>query len=234
MGNLTDFRADMLRAKVYSRTYEDLRTDSAIVIGERLMLHDSIKADYDIRQDVLEILQDAYRMEKDYEQALHWALQLSDLFREHDMQTALLRNDAEIGAFMIRIGQQKEGLAKIDSVIHVLHGQRHFFEMDATIIALKRKAEVCNEIGLYAEIIPAAQQILELLNDYEQHPDEFRDINDTGRVISDEERPRYIDFYRSKAYAYMAMAYSLIPDPSPRGEGGGLPKRQRFSGKTIP
>ena len=63
VGNLTDFRADMLRAKVYSRTYEALRTDSAIVIGERLMLHDSIKADYDIRQDVLEILQDAYRMD---------------------------------------------------------------------------------------------------------------------------------------------------------------------------
>lgn len=203
-GCLKDFRADMLRARVYCRTYEQTRTDSAIVIGERLMLHDSVKADYDIRQDVLEILQDAYRMEKDYERALYWSVQLSDLFREHGIESGLLRNDVEIGALQVRLGQQDEGLARIDSVAATLKGTREVWALDISIIALKRKAEVCCETGLYAEAIPVAQQMLGLLDDFERHADDFT----ASSTLPAEQYPGYIDFYRSKAYAYLAGAYA--------------------------
>jgi hypothetical protein len=129
----------------------------------------------DTQEDVLEILLNACRMRRDNEQALHWATLLSDLYRQRGEQTDALRNDAEIGALLIRIGQQEEGLARIDSVIHQLDEKRKFNELDALIIALKRKAEICSEIGLYNEMIPAAQRMLDLLGDYEKHPDDYHD-----------------------------------------------------------
>lgn len=208
VGNLSDWRADMLRAIVYSRTNEDMKYDSAIIIGERLMLHDSVSANTGLREEVLEVLLNAYRLKKDNEQALHWALQLSDLYRSQGDETEALRTDAEIGTFLIRIGQQGEGLAKIDSVIHQLDGKRKFNELDASIIALKRKAEISNEIARYNDMIPTAQRMLELLDDYEKNYKEF--LDNSIREPDDEDRPNYIDFYRGKAYAYMAVANAAI------------------------
>jgi AraC-like DNA-binding protein len=208
VGNLAKVRADMLRAKVYSRTTEFLQFDSAILIAERLMQDDEVLADPDMQEETLEILLNACRLRKDNEEALHWATQLGQLYREGGEETEALRIDAEIGTFLMRIGQQPEGLAKMDSVIHQLGGKRKFNELDALIIALKRKAEVCYEFGLYDEMIPAAQQMLELLDNYEQHPADYHDGN--IREPSDDDRPFYIDFYRGKAYCYLAIAFSSI------------------------
>ena len=208
VGNLADWRADMLRAIVYSRTNEDMKYDSAIIIGEQLMLHDSVKANIEQQEEILEVLLNACRMKKDNEQAMHWALQLSDLYRSQGDETEALRTDAEIGTFLIRIGQKDEGLAKIDSVINQLDGKRKFNELDASIIALKRKAELCNEIALYDDMIPPAQRMLELLEDYEANSDEF--LDNSIREPNEDERPRYIDFYRGKAYAYMAVANAAL------------------------
>ena len=208
VGNLSDFGADLLRAKVYSWTFEEMNYDSAILIGERLMQHDSVKADPYRQEDVLELLMNACRLRKDYEQALHWATQLGDLYRSQGEETEALRTDAEVGTFLIRIGEQEEGLAKIDFVIRQLDGKRKFNEFDASIIALKRKAEICIEKRLYADVIPAAQHMLDHLDDYEQHPADYHDGN--VREPSDDERPTYIDFYRGKAYAYLAAVYASL------------------------
>ena len=208
VGNLSDFGADLLRAKVYSWTFEEMNYDSAILIGERLMQHDSVKADPYRQEDVLELLMNACRLRKDYEQALHWATQLGDLYRSQGEETEVLRTDAEIGTFLIRIGEQEEGLAQIDTVIQQLDGKRKFNELDASIIALKRKAEICIEKRLYADVIPAAQHMLDHLDDYEQHPADYHDGN--IREPSDDERPTYIDFYRGKAYAYLAAVYASL------------------------
>lgn len=206
VGNLSDVRAELLRAKVYSRTTEGFQFDTAIIIAERLVGNEKVLADPDTQEEVLELLLNACRLRKDYGEALHLAIHLGNLYRERGEETEALRNDAEIGTILIRIGQQDEGLRKIDFVISQLNGKRKFHELDASIIALKRKAEICNEIGLYDDAIPAARQMLAWLDDYEQHPTVFHDGN--IREPYDDERPDYIDFYRGKAYAYLAAAYS--------------------------
>ena len=210
VGNLTDIRADLLRAVVYSRTYEDIQLDSAIIIGERLIQNEKVLADPDIKEEVLELLLNACRLHKDNEQALHWATQLSDLYRERDELTEALRTDAEIGTFLVRIGQQEEGLSLIDNIAAQLTGGgvTRFNELDASIIVLKRKVEICNENGLYGEMIPAAQRMLDLLDDYEKHPADYHD--GSIREPDDDDRPDYIEFYRGKAYSYMAEAYSSL------------------------
>lgn len=210
VGNINSNWADLLRAKVFSSTCEDLNYDTAILIGERLMEQEDVMDDLDMQEDVLEILLNACRMRKDYEPALHWATELDDLYQSRGELTEALRTDAEIGTLLVRIGQQEEGLWKIDSVIRQLEGKRKFNELDALIIALKRKAEICIEKSLYAEAIPVAQRILSELDDYELHAASFHD--GSVREPSDDDRPDYIDFYRGKAYGYLATAHASLGD----------------------
>ena len=206
VGNMSAVDAEVLRAKVYSWTCEEMNYDTAILIGERLMQHKTVVENADLQEDVLEILLNACRLRKDYEQALHWASELEDIYLSRGETTEALRNDAEIGTLLIRIGQQEEGFAKVDSVVGQLEGKRKFNEMDALIIALKRKAEVCIEKERFADVIPAAQHMLDLLDDFEHHAESFHD--GTVREPSEDERPEYIDFYRGKAYGYLSAAYA--------------------------
>lgn len=210
---LPDYYIDLLRAKVFAQSLEDRRPDSAIIIAERLLRLDVARTDLDFRQNVLGLLIAACRDCHDDEQTIHWTAQLIDLCRERGDKTEMLRNEAEIGLLYSSLGRQREGLAKIDSVITLLSGKRKFNEMDASIIALKRKINVLSKAGRHTEVLPVAQTILGRLADFEAHPDEFHD--GSHREIPANLRPGYIDFYRSQAYAFMAEAYArLSPPPS--------------------
>ena len=122
VGNLTDIRAELLRAVVYSRTYVDIQLDSAIMIGERLIQNEKVLADPNMKEEVLGLLLNACRLKKDNEQALHWATQLSRLYSEQGQETEALRTDAEIGTFLVRIGQKEEGLTHINNIAAQLTG----------------------------------------------------------------------------------------------------------------
>jgi AraC-like DNA-binding protein len=213
LGNLTEVKADYLRALVYSRSIESVRYDSAILIAERLMENDEVLENDKLKEEVLEVLLNACRLDQDFEQALYWATQLRDSYQEDGKETETLRINAEIGTLLVNVGQQKEGIAKIETVIQqldLLSDPKTFNNLDATIIALKRKVEACFEMELYDTVIPTAQRMLDLLSDYEQHPADFHDGN--YREPSDEKRPQYIDFYRGKAYGYMAKSYASLND----------------------
>ncbi|MBR4534298.1 MAG: AraC family transcriptional regulator [Bacteroidaceae bacterium] len=70
--------------------------------------------------------------------------------------------------------------------------------------------------GGEASIIFCAQQMLDLMDDYEQHPDVYHD--GTYREPPEHMRPLYIDFFRAQAYMFIVEG-SLTPGPSPKGEG---------------
>ena len=60
LGNLTAIKADYLRALVYSRLIESMQYDSAILIAERLMENDKVLANDALKEDVLEVLLNAW------------------------------------------------------------------------------------------------------------------------------------------------------------------------------
>ena len=211
VGNLTDVKAELLRAIVYSRTIESMQYDSAILIAERLMHNDIVLANNALKEDVLEVLLNACRLNQDFEQALYWATQLRDSYQEDGKGIETLRIDAEIGTLLVNVGQEEEGMAKIDSVIQQLELRsepKSFKNLDASIIVLKRKVEACFDMELYDTVIPTAHRMLDLLSDYEQHPDDFHD--GYYREPTEAKRPQYIDFYRGKAYGYMAKSYASL------------------------
>ena len=209
-GILPDYRCDFLRAKIYAQTLEGAQLDSAILIGERLMTLDAVNEDSALKQDVLEMLINACRQHNDDKKTIQWCTQLIELCRENGDETEALRNEAEIGLMLAGMGNVDEGLEKIDTVISQLNGKRKFNEMDASLIALRRKITVLNNCGRYDEIPDVGQAIIDLLADFEENPDVFHD--GTYREPPEHLRAGYIDFYRSQDYSNMANAYANMGD----------------------
>ena len=198
--------ASYLRARVFCKSCILQRQDTAILICEALMKGKRASSSPEFRQDVLELLVNSSRMRQDDEALIKWSVQLSDLLREQNLHTEAFRTEAEIGLALTHVGQLDEGLAKIDNCISHLEGVRRFNEMDALIIVLKRKICVLREQNRYADIIPVARHIQELLDDYAAHPEVFHD--GTYREPENADRQGYIEFYRAQATAYIAQAYA--------------------------
>lgn len=218
-GRLRHTDAQLLRAKVDILTLENEKMNVAIVICEQLMTNDTVTASAELTENVLETMLDACRLSNDYEGALAGATQLVNLCNEQGWHCEALRNEAEVGALMASLGMVDEGLAKIDSVIHCLDGIRQFNELDAYIIALRRKIGVLDNATVktshvdnpMTSIIEASELILDRLADYEQHPDDYHD-GTYREPVGEENRSNYIDFYRAKAYLYIANSYAQAGD----------------------
>ncbi len=199
--------ATLLRAKVYCNSPDEWPIDTVYQMLEGLLERDFTEKDADNRQQILDMLVGISRRRGDNVAYLQWATEKANFCRQRGEETEALRTEAEIGAVLTSMGEVEKGLSKIDDVIGALDNQRHFNEMDACIIALKRKIYVLSELDRYDEMIAPAQRIIEKVNDYREHPDDYRD--GSHRLPPDEEnRQRYCDFYTSQAYSYLTVAYS--------------------------
>ena len=108
-------------------------------------------------------------------------------------------------------GQQQQGLAKLDSIINLLNEKPSFKfnELDALILASKRKIFVLITQEKYVATLPLARRIIERLDDYEAHPDDYDD--GSLRVLKDSAtRAGYINYYRNQAQGYITAAYAQL------------------------
>ena len=219
LGNVSSFRANLLRAQVYAYPSEVTDLDTAQVIAEALLEHDSLKTDVENRKSVLRLLIDIARIHLHYNDQERWATELAMLCREQGDLTEALRTESEIGIVLTHLGQREDGLSMIDNAIRQLDSQRHFEELDACVIAIKRKLTALSLLPSatlsddsipqeqpYAEIIALANHLIDKLNDYEQHPNDYAD--GSSRQPDTDEVPGYCSFYRAQAYAFIANAYA--------------------------
>ena len=217
VGNVDAFEADYLRAKVYAHSPEDHRLEEAITLCKDLLQRDSTRATtvstVDNRSNVLQLMMDAYRRKKDYEQWLVYATQLANLNRQWGQETEALRMEAEIGDVMTYLGRHDEGLAKLDEVIKALDaGAPSVNRMDAGIVARKRKITVLDEDGNFEAIVPEAEAIVKKLEDYEKRPSAYAE--DSFRLPPiPEDRKRYCRFYKAQAWGFLARAYARKTPP---------------------
>ena len=225
VGNMSEVWADGLRARIYSWTLmgqtvdsllhgpEGVRFDSARVIGERLLTHDSLKANIGMHQDVLEVLVYVARQQQDTARWLRRSQELVEVCHRQgeDAEPEALRTEAEMGAVLCMMGQRQQGMARLDSVIAILDSREHrqFNWLDASVIAMKRKISALNDGEKYIETIPLASRIIDRLNDYERHPQDYHD--GTYREPADStERADYINFYRTQMQSRLTAAYATL------------------------
>lgn len=209
VGNLTHDRAMYFRAKIITMTLEGLPLDSAQNICLALMQSNYVKDDNNL-ESVLDLLVNISRRKQDFEQWLKWSTMKADLCRNRGDEVEALRTEAEIGVILAYLDRLEDGLQTLDEVIERLDGTRKFNQMDACIIALRRKVDVLQHYNMFDEIIPVAHKIIEKTNDYEQNPDDFHDGSfrePNAARLSD-----YCEFYRVKAYAYLARSYAETDD----------------------
>ena len=217
VGNVDAFEADYLRAKVHAHSPADHRLDEAITLCKDLLQRDSTRATTvstaDNRGNVLQLMMDAYRRKRDYEQWLVYATQLADLNRQWGQETEALRMEAEIGDVMTYLGRHDEGLAKLDQVIKALdEGAPSVDRLDAGIVARKRKITVLDEDGNFEAIIPEAAAIVGKLEDYEKRPSAYAEDSFRLPPIK-EDRERYCQFYKAQAWGFLARAYARKTPP---------------------
>ena len=206
VGNIDEDRATLLRARVYCYSVDEWPLDTVNQMLEGLLESDFAQKDPDNRQAVLDLLVYASRRRGDNVAYLRWATEKADFCRQQGEETEALRTDAEIGAILTNMGEVEKGLSKLDGVIGSLDNQRHFNEMDACIIALKRKIYVLCDLDRYDEVIPLAKHMVEKLSDYREHPNDYDD--GSPRLLPNEDkRLDYCDFYTSQAYGFLMIAY---------------------------
>ena len=213
LGNITEYRAQFIRAKIYSNSLLKQRQDSAIQICEQLLKHDSVINTLHEQENILDLLMITSRTKTDFEGYVKWATQKVEVCRLQGEETEQWRTEAEIGMVMAHLGQPEEGMTKIDEAIRQLDAPGSIDRMDAFIIAVKRKITILNDQGRYAEVIPFAQRILDQLDHYEQHAKDYAE--DSYRLSwSDKpaDRDRYIDFSRAQANGFLAGAYAMTGD----------------------
>ena len=213
LGNVSDYRAQFIRAKIYSKSLVEQHQDSAILICKALLNHDSVRNEPTEQMNILDMLIATSRAKPDYEQYLHWAMQKAELCQQQGEETERWRTEADIGLVMTHLGQVDEGLRKLDEAISHLNSPGSIDRMDAFIIAVKRKINALNDLGRYAEVIPLAQRILDRLDHYEQHTKDYAE--DSYRLSwSDHpnDRDRYLDFSRAQAWGFMAQAHACLSE----------------------
>ena len=219
VGHVSDYRAELLRARVYAYPGDAMNLDTARQMGVALLEHDSVKGSTDNRMEVLRLLTDVARVHLDYPEQVKWASELATLSREQGDETEALRTESEIGIVLTHLGQRNEGFQMLDKAIAQLEPQRHFADLDACIIAMKRKLTALSllpDITMpsdsltveqrHQDIIRLAERFITKLDDYEQHPQDYADGSD--RQPDSDEVPGYCGFYRSQAYVFLAQAYA--------------------------
>ena len=210
LGNVSDYRGQFIRAKIFCKSLVENRQDSAIAICKALLNHDSVRNEPIEKENVLDMLIATSRAKADYEQYLHWATLKAELCQQQGEEIERWRTEADIGLVMTHLKQVDEGLKKLDDAISHLDSPGSIDRMDAFIIAVKRKINALNDLGHYAEVIPLAQHILDRLDHYEQHTKEYAE--DSYRLSwSDHpnDRDRYLDFSRAQTWGFMAQAHAM-------------------------
>ena len=212
LGNISDYRGQYIRAKIYSKSLTEQRLDSAIMICKALLTHDSVRNDPVEEENILDLLIACSRARHDFEQYLQWATQKAALCQQGE-ETESWRMEAEVGMILTHLGQVDKGLQKLDEAISHLDAPGSIDRMDAFTIAVKRKISALHDLGRFAEVIPLAQRTLDRLNHYEQHAKEYAE--DSYRLSwsdNPNDRDRYLDFTRAQAWGFMAQAYAHLND----------------------
>jgi AraC-like DNA-binding protein len=218
LGNISEYRRQVIRARIYSKSLAEQRLDSAISICQALLEHDSVRNEPTEQENILDLLIAISRAKPDYEQYIHWATQKAELCQQQGQETERWRTEADIGLVMTHLGQVDEGLAKLDEAISHLDAPGSIDRMDAFIVAVKRKINALNALRRFDEVIPLGQRILNRLDHFESHIKDYAE--DSYRLSwSDHpnDRDRYLDFSRAQAWGFMAIAYSHTQNP-PKGE----------------
>ena len=207
VGNVDKDVAKMLRAKVLCQTFVNPQYDSARVLLEELMESKYVDKPAN-REMVLDLLIIVSRELDDNVQYLRWSTEKVELCRQQNLETEALRTEAEMFLILAQMGEAEKALAKLSGVIATLDGQRHFDEMDACVIALKRKISALFFLERPADVVPLARHMIGKVDDYGAHYVEYAD--DSYRMPTDSvEVADYCDFYRSQAYGFLARAYAV-------------------------
>ena len=82
LGNMSEYRGQCIRARIYSKSLVEQRQDSAILICKALLTHDSVRNEPAEQENIYDMLIATSRVKHDLEAYLHWATQKAELCQQ--------------------------------------------------------------------------------------------------------------------------------------------------------
>ena len=73
LGNISDYRSQFIRARIYSKSLVEQQQDSAILICKSLLSHDSVRNNATEQMNIYDMLINTSRIKYDLEAYLQWA-----------------------------------------------------------------------------------------------------------------------------------------------------------------
>lgn len=213
VGNTSEFDRDYLRATIYGRQQHNPQMGKALEICKQLLQHDSTRSVFAStvanRLNVLDLMTEIYRAHKDYENYLKCAAEIVNLNRVWGNEIEVMRAEAEVALALTQLGRMEEGLQKLDEVRAALSaGAPSISRLDSWIVVTKRKMNTLSELGHYEEIALLAQEIIDRLNDYQAHPEDFAEDSHRLPPIK-EARDHWCDFYRAQAHGFLGYSHAM-------------------------
>ena len=104
LGNISEYRSQVIRARIYSKSLVEQRQDSAILICKELLGHDSVRNEPAEQENILDLLIATSRAKPDYEQYMYWATQKAELCKKQGQETERWRTEGDICLMMTRLG----------------------------------------------------------------------------------------------------------------------------------
>ena len=111
LGNISEYRGQFIRAKIYCKSLEELRIDSAIIICQALLRHDSVRNEPTEQENILDLLITTARAKHDNEAYLRWATQKAELCHQQGEKNERWRTEADIGYVMTSLGLSRWPMA---------------------------------------------------------------------------------------------------------------------------
>lgn len=110
LGNISDYRSQFIRAKIYCKSLMEQQQDSAILICQALLTHDSVRNVPAELENIYDMLIAASRVKHNLEAYLHWATNKAELCQQEGVENERWRTEAYrsylsfYGAFRQRMG----------------------------------------------------------------------------------------------------------------------------------
>ena len=178
LGNISDYRGQFIRAKIYSKSLVEQQQDSAILILTSLLTHDSVRNNATERENIYDLLITASRIKHDLEAYLHWATLKAELCQQQGEETERWRTEADIGLLMTIIAVKRK--------INALNDLHRFAEV----------------IPLGQRILDRLDHYEQHAKEYKE--DSYR----LSWSDNPNDRDRYLDFSRAQAWGFLAGAYT--------------------------
>ena len=202
VGNITPSRSEYLRALTQYAGMHNYPLARQMCLD--LLENKEASADTATLQQTYRLLTSIEYVSGDFPAVIRYATEASRLAHALDMPGEAGAMEGYIAQAMAQTGRTDEGVERLKDVIGELR-QKYSFQVSKDYQSTSKKLlHILIDYERFDEAIPVCEAMLERLDELENHPERFSDLQDSGAPAD------YLDFARGQTLAFLTVAYARL------------------------